>query len=290
MRLPPLTALTQADRPQVGGKAAHLGELAAMKLRVPPGFVVPAEAGAEFMEGMESAAAILEKSVPASLAASLREMIREMGLERVSVRSSATVEDSSSASFAGVFDSFMNVAPSRIEGAVKKCWLSARSTRAADYCKRYGLNPGAIRMAVIVQRFIIPSVSGVCFTANPVTGNPDEMVIEAALGLGEGLVSGLVTPDTYTIDSLADRISHRSIGIQDRMYVSDSEGIWPVAVDERIGSAAKLTDAQIREVAASCRAIASHYKYPQDVEFALENGTLFFLQARPITTMQGRTQ
>jgi pyruvate,water dikinase len=301
---PLLSTLRLQDRPQVGGKAANLGELAALGVATPRGFVLPAEIGDRFLRYEQDVNVPLEMATQHSeghcpptdmqiqpLAPAVADLLRRttayLQLTRVSVRSSATLEDSPTLSFAGLFDSFLNVALPDIEAAVRSCWLSARSGRASAYCARQGLPADGLKMAVIVQDFIPSEISGVCFTINPVTGNKNEMMIETVLGLGEALASGRVTPDTYVYDVAERRIKTKQISEQDCMCVAaDRTGIIDSPLGEELGRKQKLSDRLILSVADLCRKIAEHYGSPQDIEFGVKEGNIYFFQTRHITTLK----
>ncbi|WP_148678816.1 PEP/pyruvate-binding domain-containing protein [Aeropyrum pernix] len=266
----------------VGGKAASLGELLEHGLPVPPGFVVTTRAYDLFVEknglksvienfsGANQAAIlrrlILEGEVPREVVEAIREAYYSRGDGRVAVRSSATVEDLPEAAFAGQHDTFLNVEGiDRVVEAVKKCWASLWSDRAVAYRESLGVSHSKAKMAVIVQRMVDADVSGVMFTANPVTGVREEVVVNAFRGLGESIVSGVVTPDHYVL-------------------VKTRFG-WKI-VEKRIsGDKPVLDDRTLVRLASIGARIQRLFGTPQDIEWALEKGRIYILQSRPITSL-----
>jgi pyruvate,water dikinase len=278
------------DRADAGGKAANLGEILSLGLRVPRGFVLPTRLW-EGQPSIRAAAAKLPSDHPAQLndilgSAFSDQLLRrfdELGVDLVAVRSSAVAEDSPEASFAGVFRSILGVARAGLAEAVLRCWKSRSSARARAYCQVKGLAPDALRMAVLVQELIEPTTSGVCFTCDPLTGRPTQMMIEAVYGFGDALVSGTITPDAYVYEREAKVIMSRAIVNQVRKVSLLSDSLTEVQVDPPAQDAQKLTDDQIHHLASSCGLIHDHFGAAQDIEFAFIDGRLTFLQTRPIT-------
>ncbi len=188
---------------------------------------------------------------------------KKLKTKYVAVRSSATAEDSSTASWAGQLESYLNVTEKNLIKSIEKCRASLYSPRAVSYRKQKGLNKQKISVAVVIQKMVQSETSGICFTANPVTGDRNEMVIEAASGLGEAIVGGKITPDTYTI---SNKLSISDIDIGNRY------------------SYPKL----ILKLAKLCLKIEKLFKYPQDIEWAFAKGKIYILQSRPITTLKNR--
>ena len=242
---------------QLGGKAATLARLVAAGFPVPPGFVVPVDAFARWQE--------LEAALPAAADAP--------GGGRLAVRSSAVAEDLAGASYAGLYETFLNVDRDHLVDAVRRCWESATSQRVTAYQHARqqgpeqpqqasggpGPRPGPGAIAVLVQRMVHPDAAGVAFTANPVSGARDEVVITAVRGLGERLVSGEATGD--------------------RWVVRGEQAACTRAVEQAID------DDQARAVATLARRVEAHFAAPQDVEWAIADGTLWLLQARPMTAL-----
>ena len=301
----PLDAFTRADIGTVGGKGASLGELLRAGFPVPPGFVLTTAAYDRFVaasglhaqltaelselhsgDAAELHQAFLSAAVPDEIAEAARAAYRALGGGAVAVRSSATAEDLTSATFAGQQETFLGVAGEEaLLQAVRACWASLWSERAVAYRRQRGVDHTAIKMAVVVQRLVPAEVAGVLFTANPVTGARDEIVVDASPGLGEAVVAGQVTPDHYVIHKDGLRIAQRSVGRREVVIRPRSGGgierIRPGVSD----SAAALPDEEIRQLARLGMAIEQHYGAPQDVEWARADGHTYVVQARPITTL-----
>ena len=271
----------------VGGKSASLSQLAA-RYPVPPGFCLTTEA---FALGARHGADLVEK-IPPSVAsairrsyASLAAMVRE-GSPGVAVRSSAVDEDGVAASFAGQHETFLNVSgESAIADAVHRCWTSLRTERALEYRRRHGLVVDGIRLAVLVQQLVPADVSAVVFSANPITRRRDEVVINASWGLGESVVGGTVTPDTYVVRRDTLQVVERRIGEKCRMTVAVAEGTREVDVPRLLRSVAVLGDAQAVEMARLALDLEAEQGGPVDVECAWHREKLYLLQCRRITTL-----
>ena len=262
----------------VGGKAANLSRLARLYHRVPDGFSVPVMVMAEAHPldlRDEIAAAIADlmacHSLPDFVSA---------------VRSSAVDEDGAAASFAGQHETYLNIVGAEaIIQAITRCWESARSERALEYRRQQGLSVERPQLAVLVQQLVASDVSAVAFSANPVTGNRAEIVINASWGLGESIVGGTVTPDTFTVRQADLAVINRVIADKQQMTVSAPGGTREVAVPRFLRQAACLTDEQVVEVARLAQTLAATMEHPVDVECAFAGGELYLLQCRPITTL-----
>ncbi|WP_138415386.1 PEP/pyruvate-binding domain-containing protein [Sinomonas gamaensis] len=274
--LVPLALLRAADLPIAGGKGANLGELVAAGLPVPDGFVVTTAAYRAHAEAAgldpERAAADPSGARIALEAAPLDPQLRHevagavehLGAARVAVRSSATAEDLPGAAFAGQQDTFLNVeGPEAVTEAIRKCWASLWTDRAVEYRKRQGIEPSDVAIAVVVQRMVDAEAAGVLFTANPLTGRQSELVVDAAPGLGEAVVSGEVTPEHLVLDR-DGRVLERTAGQ---------------------GGGQVLSDTAARELAALAVRVERHFGVPQDIEWALDGGRVVLLQARPMTAL-----
>ncbi|MBT2546974.1 PEP/pyruvate-binding domain-containing protein [Arthrobacter sp. ISL-65] len=205
---------------------------------------------------------------------------------RVAVRSSATAEDLASASFAGQQDTYLNVAgPDAVAAAVINCWASLWNARAMAYRARNGFDPSKVRLAVVIQEMVDAGAAGVLFTANPATGRRDEVVISAAWGLGESVVSGAVTTDDVIVDAPTGRVGQRRTADKDVMTVYDGTGTKEQPVPEGKRRAPVLGDDAAAVLARQGTAIAQHFGVPQDIEWAQAAGDFFILQARPITAL-----
>ncbi|HUS15316.1 MAG TPA: PEP/pyruvate-binding domain-containing protein, partial [Chloroflexia bacterium] len=300
-----------ADLAAVGGKGANLARLARAGFPVPPGFLVGTAGYRAFVEANDLQAAILTiaRAVPAgdpaalevasaairdrfaagtmppAVAAALAAGYAELGSPPVAVRSSATAEDLPDMSFAGQQDTYLNiVGPATLQDAVVRCWASLWTARALGYRARNGIAPEDVALAVVVQEMVPSEASGVLFTANPLTGLRDEVVIDATLGLGEALVSGLVEPDHYVVDATATRILHKTLGDK-ALAIHGQAGGGTVTVSADAAKHQALPDAAIRELAALGQRVAAHYGTPQDLEWGWADARLYLLQARPITSL-----
>lgn len=266
----PLEEITRGDVASVGGKAAHLGELLRAGMPVPNGFVI---------RGDEATA----QSSPGKWTDSLFAAFDRLGSEYVAVRSSAMNEDGQNASWAGQLNTFLYVPRSELLARIEECRRSAHSARAAAYAHQQHLDPGPI--AVIIQAMVPSASSGVAFSVHPVTKNPDHIIIEAGLGLGEAIVSGQITPDTYIVHKESGAVLERHVAQQNRQLVGSKEGpVW-LMLKTAQGAAQKLHDTHIATLGGYVRAIETHFGYPVDVEWALTDGQLYITQARPITTL-----
>ena len=309
-----LDDVTADDLDTVGGKGASLGELTGAGLPVPPGFVVTAGTYRTFIEEAgideelfaamdidpEDSAAlraaeetardlILGTELPESVREEILDAYRTMGDGEeafVAVRSSATAEDLPDASFAGQQETFLNVLEDALLERVKECWASLFSQRAIYYRQRQGFPHSEVDIAVVVQRMVDAAKSGVMFTSHPSTGEP-EIIIEAAWGLGEAVVSGSVSPDNYVVDRETATVDEVTVADKKLLMEKDSETGETV---EREVPAEKreervLTDGEIERLVELGRQVEDHYGNPQDVEWAIYDGEVYMLQSRPITTI-----
>ena len=278
----------------VGGKAANLNLLAASH-RVPPGFCLTTEV---FRRWMAMAARDETELPPGTLPLALYEplimayqdLAHRCGVAdlAVAVRSSAVDEDSASASFAGQHESFLNVAGAKaVAASVVRCWQSLRSPRALEYRRQHGLSVEGMCLAVLVQEFIPADVSAVVFSANPVTGNLNEVVINASWGLGESVVGGKVTPDSYMVQKATLKVVERQIADKWRMTVPIPEGTEEVDVPRFLRTRPTLEDSQVVELAQLAVALESTMGWPVDLECAYHAEKLYLLQCRPVTAMDG---
>jgi rifampicin phosphotransferase len=297
----------------VGGKGAHLGELSKIEgIRVPAGYCVTTDAfqritadapgidnrldrlsllkpedrvsiralSAEMRRTLEGIA------IPDDLAAAITRPLARLGEHAAyAVRSSATAEDSPTASFAGQQDTYLNVVGrAAILQHVRRCWGSLFSERAVTYRLRNGFDHRKVHMAVVVQRMVFPQAAGILFTADPVTSNRKVASIEAGLGLGEALVSGLVNPDVYSVrdgEVVAKAIATKKLAI----HASPGGGTKEQAIEPERQQQPALTDAQVVRLAQLGRRIEAHFGRPQDIEWCLVEDGFQVVQSRPITTL-----
>lgn len=268
-----------------GGKGAALGELLAAGIPVPPGFVVTTQAFKTFVNTLPAptAEAILAAPLPADVQAEILSEYKKLGAEFVAVRSSATAEDGVAHAWAGQLESYVPTSEHELLTNIKKCWASLYSPRALAYREQAGLANAHVHVAVVVQALVDSEHSGIAFSAHPVTGNRDHIVIEAVHGLGEAAVGGHVTPHTYVLGKQTGDIIELYEGTQDRMLTrgKNNQAEWrPLPPDAK-----KLSPAQLQELAAHIRAIEHHFGRPIDVEWAHAHGTFYIVQSRPITTL-----
>lgn len=299
---------------RVGGKGMNLSVMARAGFPVPPGFIVPTEGYRDFVaaNGLQAQIVALAHAAvvddPASLettsqriqalfaqgklsvqwAAAIQHATEsELASSAVAVRSSATAEDLPGLSFAGQQDTYLNViGPPAIIDAVQRCWASLWTARAIGYRARNHISPDSVALAVVVQRMVASEVSGILFTANPLTGNRDEMVIDASFGLGEAIVSGQVEPDHYTVDAHTAQIKAKRLGAKALQIVPSANHAGGTTTHQQDNAERQaLSDAQIVTLAQLAQRIAAHYGTPQDIEWAWANEQLYLLQSRPITSL-----
>ncbi|MGH2592590.1 MAG: PEP/pyruvate-binding domain-containing protein, partial [Anaerolineae bacterium] len=223
------------------------------------------------------------------LIAAYGELAQRSQAERpaVAVRSSAVDEDSAGASFAGQHETYLNlVGVDAIAEAIVRCWASARSPRALEYRRQHGLGMENVRLAVLVQQLIAADVSAVVFSANPVTGDRDEVVITASWGLGESIVGGSVTPDTYLVRKSNLAVASRQVADKRRMTVPLPGGTHEVDVPRFLREQPALEERQLVEAAHLALDLEQTMGCPVDVECCWWEGKLYLLQCRPITTLK----
>ena len=304
--------LGSADESSVGGKGANLGELTQGGFPVPPGFVITADAFTAAMDAggvrdelrtlaadvdpsdtaaFAEACATLrrhvgEAGIPDDLAAEIRTAYEQLGRPLVAVRSSATGEDSADTSFAGMNETFTDVlGDDDLLAKVVACWQSVYGDRVVAYRLAQGVDREPA-IAVVVQQMVASERSGVMFSADPSTGDRTHVVIEAALGLGEVVVGGLVEPDTYVVDKGTGRIVSTRVGHQAFRIERGPDGAdRQVDLAEADAVARVLDDDTVRSLAALGQRVEEHYGSPQDMEFAIAGGETFLVQSRPITTL-----
>ncbi|MFC1945393.1 phosphoenolpyruvate synthase, partial [Chloroflexota bacterium] len=309
--------VTKDDIALVGGKGANLGEMTNSGIPVPPGFIVTATAYFQYVEktgiqskirGMlkgldvqdskrlqavagEVQQVVLDSEMPGELAEEIKAAYIKMGGGLVAVRSSATAEDLPEASFAGQQATFLNIEGSdKLVEAVQQCWASLWEARAIYYREEQGFDHFLVGIAVPVQRMVQSESSGVMFTVDPNTSDTKKVVIEAILGLGEMIVSGDVTPDHFVLDKETHKILHKEIKKQEWKMVYDSDVntaetnkiVMLTAAEEKTQ---KVSDADLLELNKIGIKLEKHYNLPQDVEWAKENGKIYIVQTRPVTTI-----
>ena len=315
-RIMSISDLGKNDIDIAGGKGANLGELVSAGFNVPPGFVLTTAAYDYFLENskinekvrdilakvdanaepslQDASVRIRDLFDQVEIPADLKEQIisshkamfkgKKMGL--VAVRSSATAEDLPTASFAGQQDTYLNVeTPEDLLDKVRKCWSSLYTPRAIYYRVTKGFEHSKVKLAVVVQKMINSEISGIMFTVDPNSELP-HIIIEAGYGLGEALVGGKVTPDTYVLDKFHDKILSKRIAKQSWKLVRGKSGDCEKAdVSEEMRSVQKMTDEQISALGEIGRNIEAHYDRPMDIEWCIEEKVIYIVQARPVTTL-----
>jgi len=267
------------DAGLVGGKAANLSRLARMYHRVPDGFSLPVT--------------VMDEVHPLDFRDDIICAISDLiACHRLSefiaaVRSSAVDEDGITASFAGQHETYLNIVGAEaILQAVTRCWESARSEHALHYRRRQGLSVAHPQIAVFVQQLVASDVSAVVFSANPITGDHNEVMINASWGLGESIVGGTVTPDTFIVHKSDLAVVQRVVADKQYMTVSAPGGTHEVEVPRFLRNTCSLNDEQVIEMAKLALTLETTMEYPVDVECAYAGGELYLLQCRPITTLK----
>jgi phosphohistidine swiveling domain-containing protein len=299
---------------QVGGKGASLARLVASGLPVPEGFNITTAAYREFVDHnrlqptIQAAVANVDISQPSSLESAAQEIqqifseaeippeVANVIVEAyaslpgtnpaVAVRSSATAEDLPEASFAGQQETYLNVSGAGdVLEATKKCWASLWTARAIGYRARQDIGPDTVALAVVVQLLVNAEAAGILFTANPLTGARDRALISAAWGLGESVVGGTVTPDSYIIDKQRSEVIEQQIADKQVMTVRTNGGTQEKAVPENLRRVPVLSEKAALELSRLGVQIEDIYERPMDIEWAVADGEFAIVQARPITAL-----
>ena len=306
--------LRAADLPLVGGKGANLGELTHLGLPVPPGFCLTTVAFQQFMGtcpqsadlyalletvkaddvekarivGQQIRRTLLNLPVPPEIALAVEDAWHQVGADHAyALRSSATAEDLPGASFAGQQDTYLNIRGEiEIMDAVRRCWVSLFTDRAILYRVQNGFAHQDVLLSVAVQQMIMSEMSGILFTADPLTGHRHTTAIDASFGLGEALVSGIVSPDAYRVDKRTRTIIDRQIADKlTAIFPEKDGGTRQEELPEEQRSRTVLTDTHILALADMGAQVEAHYGSPQDIEWAIADGEIHLLQARPITSL-----
>lgn len=305
-------AINKNDAGIAGGKGASLGEMTQAGIPVPPGFVVLSDTFDRFIEEtdlnveidsilhsvdteamhtVEEASEkiqqlILTAQMPEDIATEIKKYFDELGAKYVAVRSSATAEDSASAAWAGQLDSFLNTTENTLLLNVQKCWASLFTPRAIFYRFEKELHKTKISVAVVVQKMVNSDSSGIAFSVHPVTEDRNQLIIEAGFGLGEAIVSGQITPDSYVIEKDPRRIIDVNVSEQSRGLFRNDDGgnDWKDLTPEE-GGKQVVEGKTLSDLADLVIKIENHYGFPCDIEWAIEGGEIFITQSRPITTL-----
>lgn len=303
--------LNKSNADIAGGKGASLGEMMQAGIPVPDGFVVLSTTFDHFLhetdltqeidsilttvdhkemhtvEGASEKIQGLIKNVqmPKSIAEEIKNQFKVLDTEYVAVRSSATAEDGQEHAWAGQLDSYLNITKENVLEKVQHCWASLFTPRAIFYRFEKGLNTTKISVAVVVQKMINSEKSGIAFSVHPVTEDRNQLIIEAGLGLGEAIVSGQITPDSYVVEKEPRNILDVNVSEQSRGLFRKSDGgnEW-IELGEK-GKKQALSEIQINELSELIIKIENHYGFPCDIEWAFESGEFYIVQSRPITTL-----
>lgn len=299
--------ISEIDR--VGGKGSSLAKMYQNEFNIPNGYIIMANVFDKFLDennvkekiqeiinrcnindekdienkSNEITKIISKCYISDTIEKEIMISYKELNCKYVAVRSSATSEDGVNHAWAGQLETFLNVDEINIIENIKKCWSSIFSPRAIFYRIKNN-DKSDITVAVIVQKMLQSDVSGVAFSINPTNNNLDEIVIESALGLGEAVVSGKITPDNYTISKKDNRIISKAIKCQKTKLVKEN-GInkW---LEVKDGDLQKLDDKIVLELSNLVKKIENFYGFPVDIEYGIENGKIYILQCRPITTIK----
>jgi len=308
----PFQELTINDVNCAGGKGASLGELAKAGVPVPDGFVLLSSAFDQFLKDtdliqeieailsgvnhkkihtVENASEkiqflIISREMPENIKIEILKFYKKLDNKLVAVRSSATSEDSASAAWAGQLESYLNTTEETLLENVKKCWASLFTPRAIFYRFEKRLRRDKISVAVVVQKMIDAEESGIAFSVHPVTQDENQIIIEAGFGLGEAIVSGSITPDSYVIEKQRLKIIDINVNEQKRALYKKSKGGSAWKNLGEMGKTQVLTEKEIIALSKIIIKIENHYGFPCDIEWAKEKGNFYIVQSRPITTLR----
>lgn len=304
--------IKKEDASIAGGKGASLGEMINSGIPVPDGFVILTDTFEKFikdtdliqeidtiLDGVDHRAIhtvdeasekiqglIKNAEMPQSIADEIISSFEKLNAEFVAVRSSATAEDSVENAWAGQLDSFLNTTQDDLLEKVKKCWASLFTQRAIFYRFEKGLHNTKISVAVVVQKMVNSKMAGIAFSVHPVTQDYNQLIIEAGYGLGEAIVSGQITPDSYVVEKEPRRIIDINIANQSRgLYRVESGGNEWKEISEEEGNKQVLSDEQILKFSDLIIKIENHYGFPCDIEWAFDKDNFYVVQSRPITTL-----
>ena len=304
--------ISKNDALIAGGKGASLGEMTQAGISVPPGFVLFSKAFEKFLEETDLSVEIdtiihgvdhqkmhtveyasekiqkliLGAKMPRDIGKEIENEFKKLNTEFVAVRSSATAEDGAEHAWAGQLESYLNTTSENLVKNVQKCWASLFTPRAIFYRFEKNLHKDKISVAVVVQMMVESEKSGIAFSVHPVTQDKNQLIIEAGFGLGEAIVSGQITPDSYVVEKNPRRIIDKNISEKTRTLERKKGGgnEWiPVSVNKQKTPA--LSDEEILKLSEIILKIESHYGFPCDIEWAFENKKFYIVQSRPITTL-----
>ena len=304
--------ICKEDVIKVGGKGANLGEMLSAGINVPKGFVITADAYKEFLRinslnellkdeltkagrdhtKLLKAAEKFRKSIkmgklPENTVNEVKSAYKKLGDNiLVAVRSSATAEDLSDASFAGQQESYLNIRGiDDVLDKIRDCYASLWGNRAVIYRANQNYNQLFVEIAVVIQEMVESEKAGVLFTLNPINNNTDEMQINSSYGLGESVVSGRVNADSYIVDKFG-RIKYINIGSKQTKIIYDKNANREVEVSKELREKASLNENEVLKLVKVAKALKEHYRQDMDIEWAIKEGEVYILQARAVTTIK----
>ena len=304
--------ICKEDVIKVGGKGANLGEMVSAGINVPKGFVITADAYKEFLRinslnellkdeltkagrdhtKLLKAAEKFRKSIkmgklPENTVNEVKSAYKKLGDNiLVAVRSSATAEDLSDASFAGQQESYLNIRGiDDVLDKIRDCYASLWGNRAVIYRANQNYNQLSVSIAVVIQEMVESEKAGVLFTLNPINNNTDEMQINSSYGLGESVVSGRVNADSYIVDKFGN-IKYINIGSKQTKIIYDKNANREVEVSEELREKASLNENEVLKLVKVAKALKEHYRQDMDIEWAIKEGEVYILQARAVTTIK----
>ncbi len=306
-----LNSINKNDVEIAGGKGASLGELINSNIELPGGFVILSNAFEEFIKETDVSIeidseldsinlkeinsinkaserinfAIISKNIPKKIKDEIIKSHSKLKSEYVAVRSSATSEDGANAAWAGQLNTYLNTSKENLIMNIKKCWASLFTPRALIYRLEKKLKEEKISVAVVIQKMIDSSESGVAFSVHPITKDKNQLVIEACFGLGEAIVSGEITPDSYILDKTDWRILDININNKVKGLFKNKKGENKWKQLKKKGENQVLTKKEIVILGKLVKMIEEHYKFPVDIEWAKRKDKFYILQSRPITTL-----
>lgn len=309
-----LNEINKNDVNSAGGKGASLGEMINFGIPVPTGFVILSSAFDYFLSknnlereircyldsinhreintvrlAAEKIQELIRFSeVPYEIECEVKKVFEDLNLSLVAVRSSATAEDGKNYAWAGQLESYLNTSSINLIDRIKDCWASLFTPRAILYMFQNSLSIDEISVAVVIQQMINSEFSGTAFSVHPVTEDDNQLIIEAGFGLGEAMVSGQVSPDSYVVDKKTGEILSLVVSRQNKKLSCSQDGgnIW-VEIGETEGGQVLNCD-QITKLSSLIIEIETHYGFPCDIEWAYEDDKIYILQSRPITTLGNR--
>ena len=307
-----LQDISEQDLPRVGGKAANLGAMLKIGLSVPEGFVITTGSYKKFVtkniinseisallteldnnnqENLEKVAVKIKKlfdqgEIPRDILIEIDRAYEDIGSPAVAVRSSATAEDLPGTSFAGQYNTYLNVkGKDQLHHSIKNCWASLWNLRALSYRMKQNIDHEGLAHGVVIQKLISAEKSGILFTTNPVNGRRDQILLNSSWGLGEAIVGGEVTPDQWVVDKKSRIITAENIAYKDVMTIQKEVGTKNVAVPVEKHEVSTLNQDEVFTLLELGNKAEKHFGSPQDIEWAFNEGTFYLIQSRPITSL-----